>query len=165
MAPLVVSLMAPLMVSLSNHPGSVLRQAQDERGGYIPFMTPLMVSLSNHPSPVLRQAQDERRGQGGEFRGNRHWHPKQPPLLTTVVPAKAGIQEIPRERAGRLPRILDSGFRQNDGFMVWLTWGLSGILTVCWYYHPRRGGFVTRPGSNPGVSELGRARFPIFPCR
>ena len=35
----------------------------------------------------------------------------------TVVPAKAGIQEIPRKRAGRLPRILDSGFRRNDGFM------------------------------------------------
>ena len=35
----------------------------------------------------------------------------------TVVPAKAGIQEIPRKRAGRLPRILDSGFRRNDGFV------------------------------------------------
>ena len=88
-----------------------------------PLMMPLMVSLSNHPGSVLRQAQDERRGQGGEFRGNRHSHPKQPSLSTTVVPAKAGIQEIPRKRAGRLPRILDSGFRRNDGFMVRLTWG------------------------------------------
>ena len=34
----------PLMVSLSNHPHSVLRQAQDERHGYIPLMAPLMVS-------------------------------------------------------------------------------------------------------------------------
>ena len=55
----------PLMVSLSNHPHSVLRQAQDERGGYIPLIVPLMVSLSNHPHSVLQQAQDERRGQGG----------------------------------------------------------------------------------------------------
>ena len=36
----------------------------------------------------------------------------------TVVPAKAGIQEIPRKRAGRLPRVLDSGFRRNDGFII-----------------------------------------------
>ena len=36
----------------------------------------------------------------------------------TVVPAKAGIQEIPQERASRLPRVLDSGFRRNDGFML-----------------------------------------------
>ena len=35
----------------------------------------------------------------------------------TVVPAKAGIQEIPRKRAIRLQNILDSGFRRNDGFM------------------------------------------------
>ena len=35
----------------------------------------------------------------------------------TVVPAKAGIQEIPRKRVCRLPRILDSGFRRNDGFV------------------------------------------------
>ena len=39
----------------------------------------------------------------------------------TVVPAKAGIQEIPRKRAGRLPSVLDSGFRRNDGFMLRLT--------------------------------------------
>ena len=36
----------------------------------------------------------------------------------TVIPAKAGIQEIPRKRERRLPRVLDSGFRRNDGFMV-----------------------------------------------
>ena len=36
----------------------------------------------------------------------------------TVVPAKAGIQEIPRKRTIRLPRLLDSGFRRNDGFMA-----------------------------------------------
>ena len=114
-----IPLMVPLMVSLSNHPHSVLRQAQDERGGYIP----LMVSLSNHPHSVLRQAQDERRGQGWEFPVNRHSHHKQPSLSTTVVPAKAGIQEIPRKRAGRLPRVLDSGFRRNDGFVARLTWG------------------------------------------
>ena len=35
----------------------------------------------------------------------------------TVVPAKAGIQEILRKRACRLPSVLDSGFRRNDGFM------------------------------------------------
>ena len=34
---------------------------------------------------------------------------------TTVVPAKAGIQEIPGERTCQLLRILDSGFRRNDG--------------------------------------------------
>ena len=36
----------------------------------------------------------------------------------TVVPAKAGIQEIPRKRANRLSSFLDSGFRRNDGFMM-----------------------------------------------
>ena len=33
----------PLMVSLSNHRGVILRQAQDER-----LVVPLMVSSSNH---------------------------------------------------------------------------------------------------------------------
>ena len=55
----------PLMVSLSNQPIPVLRQAQDERGVLLILSTvsthqPLMVSLSNQPIPVLRQAQDER---------------------------------------------------------------------------------------------------------
>ncbi len=38
-------------------------------------------------------------------------------LATTapVVPAKAGIQEILGERTSRLPQVLDSGFRRNDG--------------------------------------------------
>ena len=33
----------------------------------------------------------------------------------TVVPAKAGIQEIPGERTSRLPKVLDSGFCRDDG--------------------------------------------------
>ena len=43
----------------------------------------------------------------------------------TVVPAKAGIQEIPQERASRLPRVLDSGFRRNDGFMQEFPWEIA----------------------------------------
>ena len=35
----------------------------------------------------------------------------------TVVPAKAGIQEIHRKRTSRLPKVLDSGFRRNDGII------------------------------------------------
>ena len=46
----------------------------------------------------------------------------------TVVPAKAGIQEIPRKRAFRLPRILDSGFRRNDGFMLRLIGARTGLF-------------------------------------
>ena len=58
----------------------------------------------------------------------------------TVVPAKAGIQEIPRKRAFRLPRILDSGLRRNDGFMLRLIGARIGFVAG-------RGGFVTRPAS------------------
>ena len=43
----------------------------------------------------------------------------------TVVPAKAGIQEIPQERTSRLPRVLDSGFRRNDGFMLEFPWKIA----------------------------------------
>ena len=41
-----------------------------------------------------------------------------------VVPAKAGIQEIPGERTSRLPKVLDSGFRRNDGALRGVNDGL-----------------------------------------
>ena len=53
------------------------------------------------------------RGNSATVGNPRNRHPQ-----ATVVPAKAGIQEIPRKRAGRLLRVLDSGFRRNDGFMM-----------------------------------------------
>ena len=80
----------------------------------------------------------------------------------TVVPAKAGIQEIPGERACRLPRVLDSGFRRNDG----LVYGeiarpvlpdggiLNGIGVPCPAPVNRRGGFITRPGSGARVCRI-----------
>ncbi len=72
--------------------------------------------------------------------------PSRQPPHKTVVPAKAGIQEIPRKRACRLSRILDSGFRRNDGCLVLLS-------------APGRGGFLTRPGS--GEEPVGKG-IPVF---
>ena len=164
---LMAPFMMPLMVSLSNHPDSVLRQAQDERGGYIPlmapFMAPLMVSLSNHPDSVLRQAQDERGGyiplmvslsnhphyilrQAQDERGRaRRGVPGQPsfaPQTTVIINNRRSGESRnpgnPPEKSG--PATEGSGF--------WLS---PERRFYGWYYHPRRGGFVTRPGSNPGV--------------
>ena len=73
------------------------------RAGFTPGID-FTISLCNRP-----------RERSGQLRLN-HINP------ATVVPAKAGIQEISRKRAGRLLRILDSGFRRNDGVMLRLPW-------------------------------------------
>ena len=65
--------------------------------------TPLILSLSKDGAGWF-----DKLTMSGRKQGN-------PATQATVVPAKAGIQEIPRKRAGRLPRVLDSGFRRNDG--------------------------------------------------
>ena len=100
------------------------------------------------------------------------WQPKQPSATyPTVVPAKAGIQEIPRKRASRLAE--GSGFRLSPerrfyGAVALAGWfdklTMSGLWTwrrLCPYpvtpsgyaQHllvspPGRGGFVTRPAFN-----------------
>ncbi len=58
------------------------------------------------------------------------------------------------KRSCRLPKVLDSGFRRNDGFMVRLPWqGVGADCPSGYSPHllalpPGRGGFVTRPTFN-----------------
>ncbi len=91
------------------------------------------------------------------MQGNRVLTRATPATQTTVVPAKAGIQEIPRKRAGRLQSVLDSGFRRNDGFIMRLP-GVDDILNAGWYslpgHFPGRGGFLTRPGSGARICRI-----------
>ena len=55
-------------------------------------------------------------------------------------------------------------FRYSQRLPVFST--LAGTLNVCWYYYPRRGGFVTRPAFNGrempenGCTIAGRGRRP-----
>ena len=89
-----------------------------------------MVSLSNHP-PSEGSSFDKLRmsGERGVLASERRagYKPAHTRMematQVTVVPAKAGIQEILSERACRLPKVLDSGFRRNDGFMT----GMAGL--------------------------------------
>ena len=67
---------------------------------------------------MVRQAIHERIMEMPRFAGNRISTGANRATPATVVPAKAGIQEIPGKRTDRLPGVLDSGFRRNDGFMV-----------------------------------------------
>ncbi len=67
---------------------------------------------------MVRQAHHERIMEMPRFAGNHILTRANRATYATVVPAKAGIQEIPRKRTGRLPGVLDSGFRRNDGFMM-----------------------------------------------
>ena len=81
--------------------------------------------------------------------GNPSNHPRQPSFRRKPESRKSSSKS-----ASRLPKVLDSGFRRNDGFMVRLPWqgvgagypsGYSPPLLVS---PPGRGGFVTRPTFN-----------------
>ena len=124
----------PLILSLSKDK-LVVRQAHHERIKKYPTCrvrvfslaslranTPLILSLSKDKL-VVRQARHERQGNRVLTRATQ----------TTVVPAKAGIQEILQEK--RMPATEDSGFRlsperrvyDNDGFMT----GMTGLFCDC----------------------------------
>ena len=97
------------------------------RGGFVTRPAPTTKPAHRTSTAIVDRFPHS--GQGGLQ--TRPYHSRQP-HHKPVVPAKAGIQEIPRKRTCRLLRVLDSGFRRNDGVITGMTGcRMTGLWCDC----------------------------------